>query len=69
LLTVTFHVPHKRKRRKLLSATSTGTFPRIQVVPVFRPSPTHIIPNLPSMRKGADFVANDYEKENERNAA
>ena len=54
LLTVTFHVPHKRKRRKLLPATSTGTFPRIQVVPVFQPSPTHIIPNLPSVRKGAD---------------
>ena len=53
LLTVTFHLPHKRKRRKLLPATSTGTFPRIQVVPVFRPSPTYMVPNFSAWRKGA----------------
>jgi hypothetical protein len=52
LLTVTFHVPHKRKRRKSLPATSTGTFPRIQVVPVFQPSPTCMIANFLAWRKG-----------------
>ena len=52
LLAVTFHVLHKRKRRKSLSATSTGTFPRIQVVPVFQPSPTCMIANFLAWRKG-----------------
>ena len=55
LLAVTVHVLHKRKRRKLLPATSAGTFPRIQVVPVFQPSPTRMIPNFLARRKGAKF--------------
>ena len=51
-LLIAFHAPHKRKRRKSLPATSTGTFPRIQVVPVFQPSPTCMIANFLAWRKG-----------------
>ena len=49
-----------RKRRKFLSATHAETFPRIQVVPVFRPSPTSMIPYSLSLCNGASAGASSH---------
>ena len=40
------------KWRKIISATYAETFPRIQVVPVFQPSPKCIVPNYSAWRNG-----------------
>jgi hypothetical protein len=44
-------------------------FLRVSVTPAFRLSSLGIVPNLSAVRKGANFVTNDFEDENERNAA
>ena len=52
-----FHLAYNRlfnrKWRKFLPATFAEAFPRIQVVPAFRPSPRRSIPNYYSWCKGA----------------
>ena len=44
-------------------------FLRVSVTPAFRLSSLGIVPNLSAVRKGANFVINDFENENGRSAA
>ena len=41
-------------------------FLRVSVTPAFRLSSLGIVPNLHAVRKGADFVTNDFEENSER---
>ena len=44
-------------------------FLRVSVTPAFRLSSLGIVPNLHAVRKGADFVTNDFEENSERSVA
>ena len=50
----------RSKWRKIISATCAETFPRIQVVPVFQPSPTSMIPYSFSLCNGASASASSH---------
>lgn len=44
-------------------------FLRVSVTPAFRLSSLGVVPNLHAVRKGADFVTNDFEENSERSVA
>ena len=68
LKVVFLFIPIKRERRDI-PPLKAKNFLRVSVTPAFRLSSLGIVPNLHAVRKGADFVTNDFEENSERSVA